>query len=56
MADPHAFPLAYLIPEADRARINGQYRAALRGGGVFDDCMQLRDATGASAQACASCA
>ena len=47
MADPHAFPLAYLIPEADRARINGQYRAALRGGGVFDDSMQLRDATGA---------
>ncbi|HET9024771.1 MAG TPA: diguanylate cyclase [Burkholderiaceae bacterium] len=46
MADPHAFPLAYLIPEADRARINGQYRAALRAGGVFDDCMQLRDATG----------
>lgn len=47
MADPHAFPLAYLIPEADRARINGQYRAALRAGGVFDDSMQLRDATGA---------
>jgi len=44
--DPHAFPLAYLAPEADRARINAQYRAVLRAGGVFDDSMQLRDAKG----------
>lgn len=44
--DPHAFPLAHLVPDADRARINGQYRAALRAGGAFDDCMQLRDVKG----------
>ncbi|HEX5638314.1 MAG TPA: diguanylate cyclase [Burkholderiaceae bacterium] len=44
--DPHGFPLAYLIPEADRARVNSQYRTALRSGAVFDECMQVRDTKG----------
>jgi diguanylate cyclase (GGDEF)-like protein/PAS domain S-box-containing protein len=46
-ADPHAFPLAYLVAEQDRPRINGMYRTALRSGAVFDECMQMRESTGA---------
>jgi diguanylate cyclase (GGDEF)-like protein/PAS domain S-box-containing protein len=44
--DPHAFPLAHLMAEGERARVNGQYRAALRSGAVFDECVQLTDAAG----------
>jgi diguanylate cyclase (GGDEF)-like protein/PAS domain S-box-containing protein len=42
-----AFPLAYLVPEADRERINVAYRNFLRGGSVFDECMPMRDVSGA---------
>jgi diguanylate cyclase (GGDEF)-like protein/PAS domain S-box-containing protein len=46
-ADGAGFPLAYLLPEAERARINGVYKTFLRSGAVFDERMQLRDAAGA---------
>jgi diguanylate cyclase (GGDEF)-like protein/PAS domain S-box-containing protein len=45
-ADANGFPLAYLVPEADRTRINGVYRDFLRAGTVFDECMRLRDLNG----------
>ena len=46
-SDPLSFPLAYLVAEADRPRVDGMYRTALRSGAVFDEFMQMRDAAGA---------
>jgi diguanylate cyclase (GGDEF)-like protein/PAS domain S-box-containing protein len=45
-SDPTGFPLAYLVAESERARINGLYRDFLRSGTVFDQRMSLRDASG----------
>lgn len=45
-SDPNGFPLAYLVADAERARINGLYRDFLRAGSVFDERMSLRDAAG----------
>ncbi|HZA95129.1 MAG TPA: PAS domain S-box protein, partial [Burkholderiaceae bacterium] len=45
-SDSTAFPLGYLLTEAERARINGIYKEFLRAGAVFDESMSLRDTTG----------
>ena len=45
-ADPIEFPLGYLLPESERARINGVYKEFLRAGAVFDEHMSLRDTGG----------
>ena len=45
-SDSTAFPLGYLLTEAERARINGIYKEFLRAGAVFDERMSLRDTTG----------
>ncbi len=42
-SDSTAFPLGYLLTEAERARINGIYKEFLRAGAVFDERMSLRD-------------
>ena len=45
-SDSTAFPLGYLLTEAERARINGIYKEFLRAGAVFDERMSLRDTGG----------
>jgi diguanylate cyclase (GGDEF)-like protein/PAS domain S-box-containing protein len=54
-ADPSSFPLAYLVAEAERARVNGIYRSFLRTGAVFDERMHLRDASGVSRHVRVAC-
>ena len=45
-SDSTAFPLGYLLTEAERVRINGIYKEFLRAGAVFDERMSLRDTSG----------
>jgi diguanylate cyclase (GGDEF)-like protein/PAS domain S-box-containing protein len=45
-SDSTSFPLGYLLPEGERARINGIYKEFLRAGAVFDERMSLRDMNG----------
>jgi diguanylate cyclase (GGDEF)-like protein/PAS domain S-box-containing protein len=45
-SDSTSFPLGYLLPEGERARINGIYKEFLRAGAVFDERMSLRDTNG----------
>jgi diguanylate cyclase (GGDEF)-like protein/PAS domain S-box-containing protein len=47
-SDSTAFPLGYLLTEAERARINAVYKEFLRAGAVFDQSMSLRDTGGVS--------
>ena len=46
VSDSTSFPLGYLLPEGERARINGIYKEFLRAGAVFDERMSLRDMSG----------
>lgn len=45
--DDLGFPLAYLVPPADRASVDALYLDALRTGGLFDQRVRLVDAAGA---------
>jgi diguanylate cyclase (GGDEF)-like protein/PAS domain S-box-containing protein len=54
-SDPNGFPLAYLVAEGERARINGIYRDFMRTGAVFDERMHLRDAKGVSREVRVTC-
>jgi diguanylate cyclase (GGDEF)-like protein/PAS domain S-box-containing protein len=47
-ADPGAFPLATLVPEAERPYINALYRQQLAEGTTFDERLTLIDADGVS--------
>jgi diguanylate cyclase (GGDEF)-like protein/PAS domain S-box-containing protein len=41
-----AFPLGYLLAPAERERLNGVFREALRSGDLFDERLSLRDVQG----------
>jgi diguanylate cyclase (GGDEF)-like protein/PAS domain S-box-containing protein len=55
-AEAGVFPLAYLLAEADRAKVNSIFREFLRSGAVFDERMTLQHADGVAREVRVVCA